>query len=74
MLSLQHPLGDIGYINITISAGNLVGVYVKLFYRHLYITIIIHSKSPNGCSNDPVLLLKALLQWLANCSIKKSLF
>ena len=44
-------------------------MYIKLLYRHLL--RIVYSKSPNGYRNDSVLLLKALLQWLVNCSINK---
>ena len=44
---------------------------------HTYSVLYISYKTqpPNGCSNNgSVSLFKAMLQWLANCSIEDSLF
>ena len=64
-------MDDSSHTNINISASNLSGIYINLVFISSY-TENLYLKPPKGYSNGSVSLSKALLQWLANCSIKDS--
>ena len=40
----------------------------------LLLALLYRAELMNECSNGSVFLFKAMLQWLANCSIKDNLF
>ena len=65
MLSLLNPLGDFKHDGLQNASVKFLAPTQAL---------VIELKSPNGCSNGSVSLLKVILQWLTDCSIKNSSF
>ena len=64
-LRLLHPLGGFEHY----------GLLKRLVYSwRLYVLWSIEVKPSNGCSSGSVSLFKAMLEWLANCSIEDSSF
>ena len=74
MLPLLNPLGDFEHDGLQKASKYFKKTLVPVKFLVLTQSLVIELKSPNGCSNGGVSLLKVMLQWLTNCSIKNSLF
>ena len=72
-LQLLHPLDSFEHYGLL--KHQWIFKYKRLDYSwSLYLLWSIEVKPSNGCSNGSVSLFKAMLEWLANCSIEDSSF